>query len=158
MKIVVEGFDATGKSTLVKALAERLGLSTHTAGPPPKDDLIAIMNCAEQLVMKNVVHDRITCVSRQAYQLDNSDEHIGVLKQFVKMFLTVDTVFIYAYHVSDNHEVKDYDTAEHVKHITDNQQIICDNYRRIFDTIPHIPFNFTTDSIEDVICQIAKLS
>ena len=161
MKIVVEGYDASGKSTLAKALAEKYGLSLVEAGPKPPSNLDAIADSVIQSRMDNVVHSRITPISRQAYQLDNSAIHIAHLKAALKRFIDKNTVFIRCTGVADVHEIKDYDTKEHLEYLEKNEISIRTNYSRLFVEIPHFDYNFRRDTIGDVICYInliAKLS
>jgi hypothetical protein len=53
-----------------------------------------------------------------------------------------------------DHVTKEYDTAEHISHITDNKAQICDNYERIFKNIDHIRYDFRDTSIDMVIDMI----
>lgn len=154
MKIVVEGYDASGKSTLAKALAEKYGLSLVEAGPKPPSNLDAIADSDIQARMDNVVHSRITPISRQAYQFDNSPIHVAHLRAAFKMFQDKDTIFIFCVGVADEHEVKDYDTEEHLIFLKNNEERIRENYWRLFTYIPHIKYNFKTDKLEDILCHI----
>lgn len=159
MKIVVEGYDATGKSTLAQALAEMLGLDLVEAGPKPPSDLDAICDGINQLRMKNVVHSRITPVSRQAYQFDISDYHRSTLSDILARFVDIGAIFIYCVNTdNEDHELKDYDTPEHIEHITSNKSTICEHYDVLMEGIPHIRYDFRVNTIEEVLCKIADRS
>jgi len=67
--IVVEGFDASGKSTLAKRIADLLGWPVlHTGGPTTDEaDVVACLHRSRQRMQKHVVQDRITHVSESVY-------------------------------------------------------------------------------------------
>lgn len=158
MKIVVEGYDASGKSTLAQALADRLGCSVLEAGPPPKNNMVAVSDSLAQLDAKNVVHSRITPISRLAYQLDSDIHHTEMLWGFVKTFQDAGALFIYCTGRADVHEVKDYDTEEHLEYLEKNESTIRRRYVEIFDKVPHIKYDFRIDDMEKFVCQIATHS
>ena len=69
--IVVEGFDASGKSTLAKKSADRLGWPVlHTGGPTTDEaDVIACLHRSKMRWQKKVVQDRITHISESVYSM-----------------------------------------------------------------------------------------
>lgn len=154
MKIIVEGYDASGKSTLAQALADRLGLSVLEAGPKPPSDKQALIDSYMQFNSANVVHCRITPISRQAYQLDCSDAHYRELQNIVQRYAEEDAIFIYCTGEADDHQVKDYDTPGHLEYLSKNQDTIKSRYDRIFSKINHIKYDFKVDSMEDFVCKI----
>lgn len=157
MKIVVEGYDASGKSTLAKALAETYGLSLVEAGPKPPNDLDAIADSVIQERMTDVVHSRITPISRQAYQLDNTRHHTIQLNAMVERFLQKGAVFIYCTGRAAEHVVKDYDTQEHLAYLDRYEDIIRQRYDVLFRNIDCIIYDFKLDDIKDLICRIDQI-
>lgn len=67
--IVVEGFDASGKSTLAKRIAEMLHWPVlHTGGPTSDEaDVIACLMRSRSRWQKKVVQDRVTHISESVY-------------------------------------------------------------------------------------------
>ncbi|MAE84328.1 MAG: hypothetical protein CMB80_16420, partial [Flammeovirgaceae bacterium] len=71
-KIIVEGFDGGGKSTIVKALSEALHQEAfYNKGPPG-----TVLNAIEfvqrhfEMVHNHVIMDRVTCISEYCYGFD----------------------------------------------------------------------------------------
>lgn len=157
MKIVVEGYDASGKSTLARALAEKLGLVVVEAGPKPPSDLDAIADGINQLRMTDTVHSRITPISRRCYQFDISRLHHDHLEAILLRFEKMGAIFIYCTGKSDIHEVKQYDTIEHLRFLEKHEVQIRHNYDTLFTMIPHLKYNFHTDSLEELVCDIRKM-
>lgn len=158
MKIVVEGFDGTGKSTVVEALVETLGLPVLAAGPAPPSDSLAIIDSLVQLFEEPVIHDRITPISRLAYQLDLSVGHRAEMQEILKFF-KINSIFVFCVNTDndENHKVKDYDTPSHLRHISENKGIICENYERLFANIVHFRYDFRLTSTEELVCGIKKM-
>lgn len=67
--IVVEGFDASGKSTLAKRIADLLDWPIlHTGGPTTDEvDVMTCLHRSEQRMRMRVVQDRITHISESVY-------------------------------------------------------------------------------------------
>mgnify|MGYP005841666411 CR=1 FL=1 len=156
MRIVVEGYDASGKSTLAQALANKLGLGVHEAGPKPKDDDHAISQSLNQLSLDNKVLCRITPISRQAYQLDRSLSHYVELQNLVKKLVNDHTIFIFCTGEADNHVVKDHDTLEHLEYLDEYGETIKQRYEDIFQSIDHYKYDFKIDDMEKFVCKIQQ--
>lgn len=67
--IIVEGFDASGKSTLAKKIADMLGWPIlHTGGPTSDEaDVVSCLIRSQLRWGKKVVQDRVTHVSESVY-------------------------------------------------------------------------------------------
>lgn len=155
MRIIVEGVNASGKSTLCNALSKKFGLDVVHAGPKPKTDTIAIRNCFEQHQMRDVIFDRVTCVSRQIYG-DNKEQvsglsarHIAEMNKFVGALVPT-SIFILTTG-KGKHIIKDYYSALHIQEITKNRYDIKKRYSELFEGIPHIEYDFREHSIKDII-------
>ena len=161
MKIVVEGYDSTGKSTLVDILAKKLHLAKNTAGGPPPSSTIALIDSQYQLYSDNIVWDRITPISRMAYEPLNKNniEEWREYKLIIAEMIRQKTIFIWSNHVFDIHILKEHDTKEHIKYITDNKKIILKRYEEIFSIIPHhLVYNAAACTPEYILCQIKMCS
>ena len=150
MKIVLEGMDASGKSTLSEFLSVNLNLPIIHPGGPPSDDHDALMGCIKQALQNDCIYDRVTCISRQAYQLDRSQHHYEVLNIYLKEMVSNDAVFIFCVGKGP-HEVKDRDSEELMNHISENYDTIVSRYEDIFKRVPHFRFDFNVNSNEEVL-------
>lgn len=144
--IILEGPDNSGKSSL----AAELGLTYRHPGPAPINDAALDECLATQLsIMRSpIVHDRVTCISHQIYNpgwfLDPK-----LLLNLRQMIECEDVLFIYCRppesHMMNfaHHKAKDYDTEEHIKKVIDNQHKYIAGYDELFDSIPHVVYDFT---------------
>lgn len=91
MIILLEGFDGSGKSTLTTLLSNfYLGkIKSWHPGAPPKSEDEAIVRCHEQNGLfkvadkVNLIMDRTTCISNDAYTLMGSDFDYYPFRQFL---------------------------------------------------------------------------
>lgn len=156
--IVIEGFDTCGKSTLVKALSERLGMNTYHPGGPAKDMQHAIECSEHQLNLAKVgtIMDRITPISRLCYQTGHAlplgvHEIVvlaGYLHQIKKHAQVIWCVRYSGKHTTD---MKPYDTEEHLKDIQNRAEHINSMYSNIMPYIADVIYDFHEDSVDDII-------
>ncbi len=118
--IVVEGIDASGKSTLVKVLAEKLGMHVQEGEGPPKYKGEIDERIRRLLARTDHVFDRHPCVSQAIYcSIRKGQEHPR--KDLTKQFYDTNPFFIYCRATSlDGHVVKDYEDPEHVMAVNEN--------------------------------------
>lgn len=159
MKIIVEGFDGSGKSTLCERLSSEFKLPIRVAGGPPKDHDVAQNLSLIQLQSKDVIWDRITPISEMAYKgLDNIPRYVlNFYKQVIGKYIQEKTIFIWCNHIFPVHIIKDHDTKEHLEYINTQKENIIHRYNDIFSMIPyHLTFNAEYCIEEYIICQIKK--
>lgn len=138
--IVVEGMDGSGKSTLVKGIAENFKLTTHHGGGPPKT-LDEVYNClarCELRMMQSCVQDRVTHISETVYGMFSRPDMAGAammaLPHLAKARLVIycrppDNVILY--NLGTTHAVKAHETPEHVAKVkADATHLI-----KIYDTV-----------------------
>lgn len=143
--IILEGADNSGKTTLAK----KIGLPVLAAGPAPKSVeqeqqcLITQMNYAGL----SWVMDRVTCISQQVYANRLFDRVLG---DHLSDLITMPTVIVVYCRPPDRtlmdmstHNIKSYDTEEHLKSIIDNQHIFINRYDALMSTIPHVLYDWT---------------
>lgn len=144
--IIIEGPDNAGKSTL----AHKLGLEYKHPGPAPINnfELNMCLHTQLQLMKLPIVHDRVTCISHQVYNEGWFNNHL--LRQYLDQFIACKQVlFIYCRpsesHLMNfaHHKAKDYDTEDHIKRVINNQHQFIQLYDKIFESIPHIVYDFT---------------
>jgi len=156
MKIIVEGANGTGKSTLCLYLSSELNLPVIWAGPKPDNDEIAIIQCQRLNITKLGIFDRATCISRPVYGDNNedvnglSDHHLYTLNRYVQLLIKNDVIFIHCVGNGD-HEIKNYYTPFHLQHITKYRAAIRMRYIGIFEDISHFEYDFAVQSNREVL-------
>lgn len=145
--IILEGADNSGKTTLAKQLAES-GRSVYSAGPAPKSKEEEIQCLEEQLARcrVKVLHDRVTAISQQVYADRLFDSS---LVSYLLRMRTDGAIVVYCRPPErtlmdlSNHQVKSYDTEEHLQKIIDNQHTFIGRYDAIMATVPHVLYDWT---------------
>jgi thymidylate kinase len=153
--IIIEGPNGAGKSTLGKHIAERLGIGYVHAGPSPGDDMEAFIACIKQyhaLTRSRIVLDRCTPISRRIYELPISEDHERILDMWCKV-LCDRAVVVYCTGEGKFSE-KHYYPKGHFEEIVSEQQSIRNRYDELMAGIPHLTYNWNTDSY---ICFMGKL-
>jgi len=150
MRIILEGLDASGKSTLGAFLSKELDLPIRYAGGPPGNRDIVVERCIEQHQYDDCIFDRVTSISERAYRIDISDDLYDELSTFTEMLISRGCLVVWCTGCG-NHELKGHDTEEHVRHITENADIIAKRYIKIFRDIPYFSFNFKFQKMEEVL-------
>lgn len=137
--IVVEGYDCTGKSTLVDKIQGWTGFTTtHTGGPP--QDLNHVRRCLARhavLMTQPVVQDRVTHVSEGVYGMLTRPSMAALALSRVSD-LRFARLLIYCRPdirtILDrlvDHRVKAHDTDEHIKYVLASAQAMI----AIYDTV-----------------------
>lgn len=156
MLIIIEGVDASGKSTLASALSDALGMSIVPSEGPPRHPGEINERLARYAQYDNVIFDRHPVISQPIYgQLRQPAERINSL--FECQLYDVQPIFIYC-EVSgnnkqldffDRHTRKTYDTDDHMQQVDHNYHLLLASYRswamhhallwyRIGDDVPRI--------------------
>jgi hypothetical protein len=148
--IVLEGADNSGKTTFASRFS---GLPVYTAGPAPKDADAELACIIEQMnnASKRCVQDRLTCISQQVYGNRLFDKSLGqVLVDMIKMPRVIvvycrppDRVLM----DFSTHNVKSYDTEEHLKKLLDSQHTYIERYDALMSTIPHVLYDWTDPDV-----------
>ncbi len=128
MNIVIEGPDNSGKSTLARILDKHVPLlSIHPGDGPPRDLEEIIRRAFRYLKLENKIFDRHPIVSEPIYgQFREPPSHIPQV--YVDIFYRTPILFIYCHGQAGVHQIKDYDTPEHVKLINDHDEAIKSAY------------------------------
>jgi hypothetical protein len=156
MGLILEGADASGKSTLGRLIHKVSGRPLHLSGPAPKDDAqMASMILAQEEAARDreSIVDRISCISQQIYReglffrqdlMDNIKSYEG------------HSILVYCRppdHVLMNpsmHEWKDYDTAEWKAEILSKQQDYIKRYDLLMSRVPCVIYDWTAENAEHV--------
>jgi len=156
--IILEGYDGAGKTSLGRVLSDKLGLQLYHAGPPAKSDLHAGQCMRYQLthLREGCIYDRVTPISRVCYQLNLRPMHLQTLRNGLVRMTEYSTI---VWCKPDHYTFTrcDHDTDEHIRDITARKQQIISIYAKLFQSIPHIVFNYQTTSWSHVLWKLRQL-
>lgn len=154
--IILEGIDGCGKSTLALQLGAHYGVGIHSIGGPPRNNDTAItmsryqMNIADS---STVIFDRVTSMSRLCYEQDLSKLHTAQMKNDME-FLLKKCIVIWVTNPVPVNEIKEYDTDEHLKAISDNHLMIKHSYHDMMEKIPHFHYDYTESTFADLVAEL----
>lgn len=162
MKIVLEGPDNAGKTTLAQKLCmQAKGLRYYHPGGKPAGIREETEFCILQVAMLNVdgvLMDRCTPISQQVYNPDPAMDMVR--NKYLAEMRYKNPVFIYCRPSTDRlMRVEDLtwregESEEHKQKIILNQHTFIDRYDQIMQRVPHIAYDFESP-MADVI--VAKL-
>ena len=165
--IILEGPDNTGKSTLAESLTLKLDWPVIHPGGKPANQAEELRMILHQLKLskEDIIHDRVTCISQPVYNVFR-DDAIDLSYRFYldEMLKNPNCVIVYCrppkWKILDlaTHEAKAHDSPEHLKMITDNAVHILSEYDKMFETIPHVKYDYTVDTIESLLERLNDLS
>jgi thymidylate kinase len=118
MIIVIEGADASGKSTLAKKISYYLGWPVISSEGPEKypGEIVERIRRYNRTYTDNVIFDRHPCVSQPIYGSKRNGEVIS--SSLIQEFYSSKPYFIYCeFNDKTNHIEKDRDTQEHLQMI-----------------------------------------
>jgi hypothetical protein len=148
MPIILEGNDSSGKSFL----ANRIGLPIYRSGGPPRDHAHMVQCLREQQIATEdgMVLDRVTCISQQIYSKPQEIHRDYLLR----MLSTPGTILVYCRpsdlnYALSKHEVKAYDTVEHLEMVVSNYHIIAEKYDLLMTGIPHISYDWQNEDLDN---------
>jgi deoxyadenosine/deoxycytidine kinase len=157
MSIVIEGIDASGKSTLAAIIARRLALTIVESEGPPR--YVGEMNHRVERYgsIPRALFVRHPCVSQPIYGKMRSDAD-RIDDTFLKEFYDQKHLFIYCDPLNkklEGHVLKSTDRPEHVDVVDKNFDRILLAYRNWAIEHAHVMYRIG-DSIERVIrfCEI----
>lgn len=156
--IIVEGANASGKSTLATKLGQYYGIFTFRAGPKPKDrehsEICMIYQCA-WLKKTSCVWDRFTGISNVCNlpALDKSD--LIAHAYYVKIAMTNAVVIVCTADNMDQHFKSQGQSHENMRLVVNNQKQIKNNYIKMAYDLPGvIRYDFKIRSFESLIKEI----
>lgn len=141
--IIIEGPDGCGKSKLAAFLSYELDIPIYTAGPKPKNFFQQVYQLIEQYGALNngYILDRCTPFSQAVYRdIPNNLIYRILQKLFIRK-----SCLIYCITKDPIHEIKHYDTADHIEYLNKQQSKISSNYESIMDQYPHTVYDWRVD-------------
>lgn len=145
--VILEGANGCGKSTLARQLEKDLGLTYSHSGPNPGDSDKAREACINQikLLEQGCVVDRVTPISRVIYDWDVIPE--SELKEY-NYFLEVMLSRAVVIHCTATglFTNKSYYPEGHYERVLKDSDKIKELYADLMQGIPHIKYDWTSDS------------
>ncbi len=130
MNIILEGPDSTGKSTLARIIAQHVPFKIKGGEGPSKSTDEIRERATRYLRMDNTVFDRHPCVSEPIYG-SFREPPTFLPKPVIDFFYQSRPFFIYCHGTAPGeHQLKNYDTEEHVGMLDINDMNIRDAYRK----------------------------
>lgn len=154
MRIIVEGPDNAGKSTLVAFLSHQLALPVHHSGGPAKSPEEARERATRFLAMDNVVFDRFPLISEpiycgairgapDPYEGSGIEEKLRLLRPvMIYCRPPVPRLLNFATH---QEKERAYDTKEHLEGIKRNALAIVQRYDAVMATWDCLHHSYTGD-------------
>ena len=167
MGIILEGADASGKSTLGRLIAKSTGRPLYLAGGRPKDDeqMWEMIHAQREESKKGSIVDRVSSISQQVYRdgLYMRNDLCIEIQKLISPPIGEPALIVYC-RPPDNvllnptfHEWKHYDTEEWKNTILDNQAQYVKRYDHLMSMTPCIVYDWTSpDSahIRDMLCSL----
>ena len=150
MKIILEGVDNSGKTTLANHILKEVRSATyHHPGGKPEHWPAEQACCVQQLQLlniDNVILDRITPISQQIYNPDPGSDLTRI--KYIAEMRFKGAVFIYCRPSTDRlmrvdeFTWREGESEEHKQKIIRNQHRFIDAYDRVMGSIPHITYDY----------------
>jgi len=152
MRLILEGPDNAGKTTLARKLTDELGQAIfyfHPGGKP--DSLAAELECmSEQFTMivqhSNILMDRVTCISQRVYNPDPAQAQLRA--DALSRLQTMAPVVVYCRPSTDRLlRVQDFkwrpgETDEHKQKIISGQHTFVTRYDELMRGVPHVHYDW----------------
>jgi len=148
--LIIEGPDNSGKTTLVKELAQLLpGQKVLHSGGPVKSEADRDERMERILNSRHVIWDRVPCISEQIYGPVLRGVNIFGGTTYLQAVVDIGAAIIYCRppdHLLfnlDTHDVNpDHDDEEHLTGIKQNHEKIVASYDYFMRHIPHLRYDY----------------
>lgn len=174
--IIVEGPDNSGKSTLVKQLAKDLDLIIYKGERGPCKDSGDLIERTTNMLLKygerRSIADRCPLIGESIYgpilrnhDLWSEEKPVFNLQQslFLEALRTGKLILIYCRPPDDivlnfsNHQVKEYDTADHLKELESKKSEVVKAYDRLIPVMCNLTYDYTKqDSYKNLLETLRK--
>jgi hypothetical protein len=136
--IIIEGLDATGKSTLADSLSEKLHWPIISSEGPEKYPGEIIKRCYKySRFHPNVIYDRHPIISQSVYSKFSKTTRLP--PNFISYLREQKPIIIYSSAENKGaHVVKRYDTKEHLAMIAEKRLGLEEEYLKLLDE--HFPY------------------
>jgi len=141
MRIIVEGPDGSGKSTLCSELSRRLDMAVSHSGGPIKNEEELHKRIANQLSKNNYIIDRCSVFSEPVYGLTLRGYSLLSRKDFeiyVKKMVIDGWIVIYCKAKGPINKGKEWKNEEHMQGIINNRDQIYNGYSVVMNNAKRI--------------------
>lgn len=156
--IIVEGADASGKSTLATKLGEHYGIYTFRAGPKPVDrehaEICMIYQCA-WLSKTSCIWDRFTGVSNVCNLPTIDEDDVVMHAHYVTQALKSSVIVVCTGQNLEGHTQESYESDLDLERMRQENEQVVSNYIRMAHDLPGvIRYDFKVRSFESLIEEI----
>lgn len=153
--IIIEGADASGKSTLATQLGEHYGIYTFRAGPKPVNrehaEVCMIYQCA-WLSKTSCVWDRFTGISNICNMPPINEDDVPVHAYYTKEALKHAAIVVCTAQNLDNHVRAINESKEDITRMEEESEQVGNNYKRMAHDLPGvIRYDFKVRSLKSLI-------
>ncbi len=153
--IIIEGADATGKSTLATKLGEHYGIYVFRAGPKPtsaKHDEICMLYQIEWIRKTSCIWDRFTGISNVC-NLPGLSMHATKMHAYYTKKAQLDaTVIICTTENIEEHNREDYETDKDLERVKIEHETVSNNYKKMaYNLAKVIRYDFKVRTLESLI-------
>lgn len=161
MRLILEGPDNAGKTTLARKLQDALGDGIryfHPGGKPAsfQDELDCVtLQLAELDQHENVVLDRITPISQRVYNPDPDMDKVRA--HTMSWYAQRDVIIVYCRPSTDrlmrveDLTWRDGESEEHKQKIIRGQHTFIERYDSLMEKTPHVVYNFEEAEAADLV-------
>lgn len=156
--IIIEGPDASGKSTLATRLGEHYGLYVFRAGPRPVDREhaeVCMIYQSAWLSKTRCIWDRVTPISNACNMppLDEADTLMHA--HYLKTMMQHAVIIMCTAENLENHVLKPSETPVDDFNMRRDRQIVLNNYAKFAHDLPGvIRYDFKVRTLEDLIDEV----
>lgn len=158
--IIVEGADATGKSTLATKLGQQYGIYTFRAGPKPTSTKHAEMCMLYQnmwLHNQSCVWDRHTGISNVCNLPGLSKQSTRMHAYYVKEALQYSLIIVCTAENLDSHNQESYETGADLERVRKEHSTVSNNYKKMAHDLPSvIRYDFKIKPFQTLIEEIDR--
>lgn len=157
--IIVEGADASGKSTLVTKLSDHFGIYPFRAGPKPIDmehAEICMLYQTTWLEKSPCVWDRFTGISNVCNLPEITNQADLIMHaSYVKRASQAAVIVVCTAQDISKHEPEPNETQEDIDFVYKNNHIIRANYTKFAHDFPHaIGYDYNVMSLDSLVRRI----
>ncbi|RMH22120.1 MAG: hypothetical protein D6698_01805 [Gammaproteobacteria bacterium] len=154
MNIIIEGPDGSGKSTLARHIAQHVPLTLKRGEGPSRSTEEIIARAWRYLKMDGMLFDRHPCISEPIYGQFRTPP-TAIPQQYIDRLYRSKPLIIYVRGLAGPHQLKDYDTKEHIGLMQSNEDRIRAAYE---DWAPgHATVTYSVESGDlDAITELCK--
>ena len=156
MNIIIEGPDASGKTTLAKGLSQELPFTLKSGEGIERYPGEIIERIKRYLSMDDMIFDRHPIISQFIYN-QFRENGTPIPQELIDKFYSQDNIIIYCYGIAGPHEPKEYDSEEHLSMINRFEDNIRNAYEEWAPGRAHMRFSVKDGNVNNIIDIIREM-